>query len=118
MSDPYAEERRALVDAVTTGDGHLAPEVRTAIVGRTRGQDAEVPDGLVELVDRVAKDAPGIEDGNIDAAKAAGFDEAIRGIALTGSSVTAYGPQVAVGIAWLVAMFLVAARAYRFTDEP
>jgi ABC-2 type transport system permease protein len=43
--------------------------------------------------------------------------EAIRGIALTGSGITAYGPQVAVGIAWLVAMFLLAARAYRFTDD-
>ncbi|MCZ7569013.1 MAG: ABC transporter permease [Ardenticatenaceae bacterium] len=43
--------------------------------------------------------------------------EAIRGIALTGASVTAYGLQVAVGIAWLAAMFVVAARAYRFTDD-
>jgi ABC-type multidrug transport system permease subunit len=43
--------------------------------------------------------------------------EAIRGIALTGSGITAYGPQVAVGIGWLVAMFLLAARAYRFTDD-
>lgn len=43
--------------------------------------------------------------------------EAIRGIALSGASVTAYGPQLAVGIAWLVAMFVVAARAYRFIDE-
>ena len=43
--------------------------------------------------------------------------EAIRGIALTGSSISAYGPQLAVGIAWLVAMFVVAAQAYRFTDD-
>lgn len=43
--------------------------------------------------------------------------EAIRGIALTGAGIAAFGPQVAVGIAWLVATFLVAARAYRFTDE-
>ena len=43
--------------------------------------------------------------------------EAIRGIALSGASVTAYGPQLAVGIAWLVAIFVVAARAYRFIDE-
>lgn len=43
--------------------------------------------------------------------------EAIRGIALTGANITAYGPQVAVGLAWLVAAFVVAARAYRFADE-
>jgi ABC-2 type transport system permease protein len=43
--------------------------------------------------------------------------EAVRGIALSGSSITAYGPQVAVGLAWLVAMFAIAARAYRFTED-
>jgi ABC-2 type transport system permease protein len=43
--------------------------------------------------------------------------EAVRGIALSGSSITAYGPQVAVGLAWLVAVFLVASRAYRFTED-
>lgn len=43
--------------------------------------------------------------------------EAIRGIALSGASVTAYGPQLAVGIAWLVGMSVVAARVYRFIDE-
>ena len=43
--------------------------------------------------------------------------EAIRGIALTGASVTAYGELVLVGLAWLVALFVVATRAYRFTEE-
>lgn len=43
--------------------------------------------------------------------------EAFRGIALTGASVTAYTPQVAIGIAWLVAAFAVATRVYRFTDD-
>jgi ABC-type multidrug transport system permease subunit len=43
--------------------------------------------------------------------------EAVRGIALTGARVTAYGPQVAVGLAWLVAVFVVASRAYRFTED-
>lgn len=42
--------------------------------------------------------------------------EALRGIALTGASVTAYGPQVAVGIAWLAATFAVASRVYRFAE--
>ena len=37
-----------------------------------------------------------------------------EGIALSGASVTVYGPQLAVGIAWLVAMLVVAARVYRF----
>jgi hypothetical protein len=43
--------------------------------------------------------------------------EAIRGIALNGDSITAYGEQVLIGLAWLVAVFLVASRAYRFTEE-
>jgi hypothetical protein len=43
--------------------------------------------------------------------------EAIRGIALTGASITEYGTQVAVGIAWLVVMFSMAASAYRFTED-
>src|SRR5690242_15643149 len=38
MSDPYAGERKGLVEAVTRGAGHLSPEVRTAIIDRARGQ--------------------------------------------------------------------------------
>ena len=75
MNDPYAEERRTLVEAVTKGAGHLSTEVRTAIVERARGQEAAVPDSLVGFVDRVAKDAPGIADADVEAVKAAGFDE-------------------------------------------
>jgi ABC-2 type transport system permease protein len=43
--------------------------------------------------------------------------EAIRGIALNGDGITAYGQQVLIGLAWLVAVFLVASRVYRFTEE-
>lgn len=43
--------------------------------------------------------------------------EAIRGIALTGAPITDYGAQLLVGAAWLAAAFVVAAVAYRFTDE-
>lgn len=43
--------------------------------------------------------------------------EAIRGIALAGKSITAYGEQVLVGTAWLALALTVAVRAYRFTDE-
>src|SRR5918996_1539474 len=43
--------------------------------------------------------------------------EAIRGIALTGESITAYGHQILVGAVWLAVALTVAARAYRFTDE-
>lgn len=43
--------------------------------------------------------------------------EAIRGIALSGDSITGYGEQVLVGLGWLVAAFALAALAYRFTDE-
>lgn len=43
--------------------------------------------------------------------------EAIRGIALTGEGITAYGKHVLVGLVWLVVAFTAAAFAYRFTDE-
>ena len=43
--------------------------------------------------------------------------EAIRGIALTGEGITAYGDQVLVGLVWLVVAFTVAAISYRFTEE-
>jgi ABC-2 type transport system permease protein len=43
--------------------------------------------------------------------------EAIRGIALTGESITAYGRQVLVGAVWLVVALTIASLAYRFTDE-
>jgi alkylhydroperoxidase family enzyme len=77
MSDPYAEERRALVEAVTQDAGHLSPDLRTAIVDRARGQaaDAVIPDALVGFVDRVARDAPAIADADVEAVEAAGFDE-------------------------------------------
>jgi alkylhydroperoxidase family enzyme len=75
--DLYADERRALVEAVTYGAGHLPPEVRTAIVDRGRGQAATglIPQALVGFVDRVAQAAPEIADADVDAIKAAGFDE-------------------------------------------
>src|ERR687891_603100 len=43
--------------------------------------------------------------------------EAIRGIALTGEGITAYGHQILVGAVWLAVALTVAARAYRLTDE-
>jgi hypothetical protein len=76
MSDPYVAERRALVEAVERGAGHLDATVRTAIVNRARGRDAgPIPKALVGLVDRVAHDAPAIGDVDVDAVLAAGFDE-------------------------------------------
>jgi hypothetical protein len=75
--DPYADERRALVEAVTGTAGHLAPAVRSAIVDRARGHvDAEViPSALVRFVDRVAQDATLIRDSDIDALLGADLDE-------------------------------------------
>jgi hypothetical protein len=77
VSDPYAGERRALVDAVMNGAGHLPPELRTAIVDRARGLEANglVPESLAGFVDRIAKDAPGIADVDVDAVMADGYDE-------------------------------------------
>jgi alkylhydroperoxidase family enzyme len=75
--DPYVDERRALVEAVTGSAGHLAPAVRSAIVDRARGRaDAgAIPGALVPFVDRVAQDATLVEDPDIDALLSAGLDE-------------------------------------------
>ena len=43
--------------------------------------------------------------------------ESIRGIALTGESITAYGQQVVIGAIWLAMALTIAAVGYRFTDE-
>jgi ABC-type multidrug transport system permease subunit len=43
--------------------------------------------------------------------------EAIRGIALTGVPITDYGRQVLIGAGWLALALVVAALAYRFTEE-
>lgn len=77
MIDLYAGERRALVEAITGGAGHLAPGVRSAIVDRARGhlRGGAVPAALASFVDRVAQDATLIEDQDIDALLAAGWDE-------------------------------------------
>jgi alkylhydroperoxidase family enzyme len=75
--DPYADERRALVEAVTGTAGHLAPAVRRAIVDRARGRAgaAAMPGALVPFVDRVAQDATLIKDADIDVLLKAGLDE-------------------------------------------
>jgi ABC-type multidrug transport system permease subunit len=43
--------------------------------------------------------------------------ESIRGIALTGVPITDYGRQVLIGAGWLVLALVVAALAYRFTED-
>lgn len=43
--------------------------------------------------------------------------EVIRGIVLTGDPITAYGGQLLIGAGWLAGAFVVAAFAYRFTDD-
>jgi ABC-2 type transport system permease protein len=43
--------------------------------------------------------------------------EAIRGIALAGGSITAYGQQVLIGAGWLALALTIASLAYRFTEE-
>jgi alkylhydroperoxidase family enzyme len=77
MNDPYSAERRALVEAVTGSAGQLAPAVRSAIIERTRGTagGGSIPDALAPFVDRIATDATLIEDGDVAALTAAGFDE-------------------------------------------
>lgn len=77
MNDPYADERQALIFAVTGTAGHLAPVVRRAIVDRARrrADTAAIPNVLVPVVDRVAQDATLIEDPDIEALTLAGLDE-------------------------------------------
>lgn len=43
--------------------------------------------------------------------------EAVRGIALTGAGITEFGTQVLIGAGWLAVALVVAALAYRFTEE-
>jgi ABC-2 type transport system permease protein len=43
--------------------------------------------------------------------------EAIRGIALTGDGIAAYGAQLLIGAGWLAVAFTVAALSYRFTED-
>jgi ABC-type polysaccharide/polyol phosphate export permease len=43
--------------------------------------------------------------------------EAIRGIALTGAPITDYGRQILIGTGWLGLALVVAALAYRFTED-
>lgn len=43
--------------------------------------------------------------------------KAIRGIALTGDSITSYGPEVLTGLGWLAVVFALAVRVYRFTED-
>jgi hypothetical protein len=77
MNDPYAGERRALIEAVTGGAGTLSPAARSAIIDRTRSGagGGSIPDGLIPFVDRVATDATLIGDGDVAGLTAAGFDE-------------------------------------------
>jgi ABC-type multidrug transport system permease subunit len=43
--------------------------------------------------------------------------EAIRGVVLEGASITSYGPEVLVGVAWALAALGLATTAYRFDQE-
>jgi ABC-2 type transport system permease protein len=43
--------------------------------------------------------------------------EVIRGIVSNGDAITQYGPQILIGIGWLVAALTVAPLAYRFTED-
>lgn len=43
--------------------------------------------------------------------------EAIRGVAIDGASIMEFSRQLGVAAAWLVALFLLAARTYRFTQD-
>jgi alkylhydroperoxidase family enzyme len=77
VTAPDRSERRALVAAVTTGAGRLQPDLRVAIVDRARGMPVAtpVPQGLLRLVDLVARDAPAITDADVKELAAAGFDD-------------------------------------------
>lgn len=77
MIDPYLAERRALVEAVTHGKGSLTWEMRRALVDRAAGRPIgdPIPESLAGFVDQVARDATRIEDGDVAALSADGFDE-------------------------------------------
>jgi ABC-2 type transport system permease protein len=43
--------------------------------------------------------------------------DALRGIALEGASITAYGPELLLGAAWIVVLFWVASRCYPLKED-
>lgn len=43
--------------------------------------------------------------------------EVIRGIVLSGDSITGYEGQLLIGAGWLAAAFTIAALSYRFTED-
>lgn len=43
--------------------------------------------------------------------------DALRGIALDGMSITAYGSELLIGAAWIVALFVIASRVYPLKEE-
>lgn len=45
-----------------------------------------------------------------------GLIAAVRGIVLAGQPLTAFGPELAIGLAWLVVLLAAATRAYRFVS--
>jgi ABC-2 type transport system permease protein len=43
--------------------------------------------------------------------------DALRGIALEGTSITAYGPELLLALAWIVVLFAIASRVYPLKEE-
>jgi hypothetical protein len=66
-----------LVEAVTQGSGSLTADVRQGLVDRAAGRPVagSIPAKLAGFVDQIARDATGLDDADLAALTADGFDE-------------------------------------------
>ena len=77
----YRENLTTLVDAVLSGPGKTAPELRLAVEARAGalsggpGTDAIVPDDLSGWVEKVARHAYRTTDEDVESLKAAGYSD-------------------------------------------
>jgi alkylhydroperoxidase family enzyme len=65
-----AQQRKTAIGRMVDGEGHASPHDRRAAF-----HNRDVPEQLRALVDKVAKHAYKVTDGDIAAAKAAGYTE-------------------------------------------
>jgi alkylhydroperoxidase family enzyme len=82
MTDPHAEHMQRVAEAILRTPGELDVGIRTAIEaraaelgGRTEHAEPDVPEDLRAYVEKVARHAYKVVDGDLEQLKAAGYSE-------------------------------------------